>query len=56
MSGNQIRKLEGALGFYPKLETVDLSVNSLQHLGKSQFASLRGLQALNLSHNLITTL
>lgn len=56
MTGNHIRKIEGALNFYGSLETLDLSSNQFRHVGKRQFSNQRNLQILNLSSNFLTSL
>lgn len=55
-SHNLIRKLEGALTVYSKLETLDLSHNELHHLGKHQFVENSQLQQLNISNNFVSSI
>ncbi len=56
VQNNHLHHLEGGLGFYKKLVSLDLSHNYFQHVGRDQFSSQSQLQLLNLSNNLLTQL
>ena len=55
ISGNKIRSIEGnQLGrMFPKLSTLDLSRNIIQHLRSNSFINLKNLNHLNLASNQI---
>ena len=55
ISGNKIRNIEDNLlgRMFPKLSTLDLSRNMIQHLRSNSFINLKNLNNLNLASNQI---
>jgi len=56
LSHNAIENLEGEIFSIPKLQTLDVSFNSIFKIGLNVFWNANGLLTLNLSNNNITTI